>query len=67
MILAQKNKDLRVANEKKKQKQAISKRQIVYKVNLPVEDAQQVIRVLNQPSEVEIVTQLAAAAPATNV
>ncbi|OJJ84077.1 uncharacterized protein ASPGLDRAFT_36066 [Aspergillus glaucus CBS 516.65] len=63
-ILAQENKDLRAANEKKKQKRARSKRQITHQGSLSMEDAQQVIRGLNQPSEVEIVTQMAAAAPA---
>ncbi|OJJ87264.1 uncharacterized protein ASPGLDRAFT_32987 [Aspergillus glaucus CBS 516.65] len=63
-ILAQENKDLRAVNEKKKQKRARSKRQITHQGSLSMEDVQQVIRGLNQPSEVEIVTQMAAAAPA---
>ena len=63
-ILAQESKDLHAVNEKKKQKRARSKRQIAYQGGLSAEDAQQVIQGLNKPPEVEIVTQMAAAAPA---
>ncbi|EYE93516.1 uncharacterized protein EURHEDRAFT_379221 [Aspergillus ruber CBS 135680] len=66
-ILAQENKDLRATNEKKKQKRARFKRQIAYQGGLSAEDVQQVIQGLNQSPEVEIITQMAAAAPATNM
>lgn len=63
-ILVQENKDLRAANEKRKQKRARSKRQIAHQGGLSMEDAQQVIQGLNQPPEVGIVTQMAAVVPA---